>query len=110
MMLQELYTDLRAAGYRSGYKVGGALWVLAPMRGATGDLRGPFEWIIAEGEEAGTVTIRRALAEDLHAVPATVAGVMGEIERLECDLSRRLWPTAPEYHVTGLERPQEARG
>ena len=109
-MLQELYTDLRAAGYRTGYKVGGALWVLAPMRGARGDLRGPFEWIIAESEEPGTVTIRRALAQERYAVPATVAGVMGEIERLECDLSRRLWPSAPEYQVTGLERPQEARG
>lgn len=105
-MLQQLYTDLRAAGYHTGFKVGGALWVAAPMRGAMGDLRGPFEWNIGEGEEAGTVTIRRALDDRRHTVPATVAGVMGEIERLECDLSRRLWPNAPEYHITALERPQ----
>lgn len=105
-MLQQLYTDLRAAGYRTGYKPGGALWVAAPMRGATGDLRGPFEWIITEGEEADTVTIRRALAEERHAVAPTVGAVMGEIERLECDLSRRLWPSSPEYHLIALEWPQ----
>lgn len=103
-MIEEMLQELAQAGHLIGHNEGSP-WVAVTLQDARGERRGPMQWMIYPGEEAGAVTLRRVLDGMIYQAPATVAGVLSEIEAQERALSVQLWPQAPEYHITRLERP-----